>query len=281
MRRLAASVEASRDDLVDTAGTGGGPSTFNISTAAALVAAGAGCAVAKHGNRSNTSRCGLRRPARGARRADRARPRRRRALHRGGRLRLHVRAPPPRGDEARRPGPQGARGADDLQLPRAADQPGRSRAASCSASRTAATRRRSPRRSSGSAASGRWSSAPTTASTRSAIADRTRVIEVADGGTEEWFVDPGGPRHRAGRPRRDRRRRAGATTRPPCARCSPASPGPARDVVALNAGAAILAAGDAHDLAAGVDRARRVDRLRRRRGRARAADPSSPPSSAG
>jgi len=35
MRRLAASVEASRDDLVDTAGTGGGPSTFNISTAAA------------------------------------------------------------------------------------------------------------------------------------------------------------------------------------------------------------------------------------------------------
>jgi anthranilate phosphoribosyltransferase len=58
MRRLAAEVEAERDDLVDTAGTGGGPSTFNISTAAALVAAGAGCAVAKHGNRSNTSRCG-------------------------------------------------------------------------------------------------------------------------------------------------------------------------------------------------------------------------------
>lgn len=58
MRQLATPVETVRDDLVDTAGTGGGPSTFNVSTTAALVAAAAGCAVAKHGNRSNTSRCG-------------------------------------------------------------------------------------------------------------------------------------------------------------------------------------------------------------------------------
>jgi anthranilate phosphoribosyltransferase len=58
MRSLSTPVECERDDLVDTAGTGGGPSTFNVSTTAALVAAGAGCAVAKHGNRSNTSLSG-------------------------------------------------------------------------------------------------------------------------------------------------------------------------------------------------------------------------------
>jgi anthranilate phosphoribosyltransferase len=58
MRSLAEPVESSRADLVDTAGTGGGPSTFNVSTTAALVAAAAGCAVAKHGNRSKTSKSG-------------------------------------------------------------------------------------------------------------------------------------------------------------------------------------------------------------------------------
>jgi anthranilate phosphoribosyltransferase len=58
MRRFAAPVDTGRDDLIDTAGTGGGRQTFNVSTTAALIAAGAGCAVAKHGNRSATGLSG-------------------------------------------------------------------------------------------------------------------------------------------------------------------------------------------------------------------------------
>src|ERR1700675_3842564 len=43
MRALAARVSLERDDLLDTSGTGGGASSFNVSTTAALIAAGAGC----------------------------------------------------------------------------------------------------------------------------------------------------------------------------------------------------------------------------------------------
>jgi anthranilate phosphoribosyltransferase len=58
MRGFAAAVAVRRGDLLDTAGTGGGRRTFNVSTTAALIAAGAGCTVAKHGNRSATGLSG-------------------------------------------------------------------------------------------------------------------------------------------------------------------------------------------------------------------------------
>ena len=59
MRDLSTRVEVGTDRLVDTAGTGGDSSgSFNISTASAIVAAAAGAKVAKHGNRSMTSNSG-------------------------------------------------------------------------------------------------------------------------------------------------------------------------------------------------------------------------------
>src|SRR5579862_6316434 len=58
LREHASMISHPYPDLVDTCGTGGGRPSFNISTAAAIVACAAGAKIAKHGNRAQTSVCG-------------------------------------------------------------------------------------------------------------------------------------------------------------------------------------------------------------------------------
>ena len=240
-RRLAASSRLSTWSTPPA--RGGGPSTFNISTAAAIVAARS----PKHGNRSNTSRCGSADLLEALGVKIELEPGGGRPLHRGDRLRVHVRAPASRGDEARRPGAPRARRADDLQLPRPADQPGRARRQLLGVSD------RLYQETIAEALLGLGCERALVVCADDGVdeitvSDRTRVVEVADGGTEEWFITP----RTSGSPAPScRRSRAGTRTRTPRrALGAGREPGPARDVVVLNAGAAILAAGGAHDLGA-------------------------------
>ncbi len=102
MAELSEKVEVDADVILDTCGTGGdNAGTFNISTAAALVAAGAGVTVAKHGNRSATSRCGSADVLEALGVAIDLAPGAGEPVHRRVRHRLHVRPSAPPRHEAR------------------------------------------------------------------------------------------------------------------------------------------------------------------------------------
>ncbi len=113
-----------------------------------------------------------RRRARGARRQHHAHACAGRPVDRGDRHRLHVRAVAPQRDEARRPGAQGARRADDLQHPRARSPIRRARRTSCSACSTPIWSASRCACCSGSAAGTCWSSTARTAWTRCRSARR-------------------------------------------------------------------------------------------------------------
>jgi anthranilate phosphoribosyltransferase len=253
MRAMAAPVSSSRGDLVDTAGTGGGPSTFNVSTTAALVAAGAGCAVAKHGNRSNSSRSGSAdllealgvnvelEPEKVGRCIDEVgfgfmfAPRHHAAM-------AHV-VPARRALGVRTIfnflGPLTNPAGANRQLIGVADRHYQETIAEALV---------------GLGSKRAMVVAAEDGVDELSISSPTRVIEVADGGTSEWFVEPGqfglAPAElealAGGTPEEN-----AATTRAVLA----GEEGPKRDLVALNAAAAIYVGGLAADLERGVAKA--------------------------
>ena len=254
MRRLAIAVDAGRDVLLDTAGTGGGRPTFNVSTTAAFIAAGAGCRVAKHGNRSATSQCGS---------ADVLE-----AL--GGRIEVGVDVVEACIREigfgfmfAPRHHPAfkhivpvrkelGVRTIFNFLGPLTNPAGATRQLLGVSA--------RHYQETIAEALVGLGCERALVVSgddgvDEITIGGRTRVIEVANGRTEEWFLTP----EDLGIQRVDLPAISGGTPAGNAAvvrRVLEGEGGPARDVIALNAGAAIMVAGGAHDLPAGVERAR-------------------------
>jgi anthranilate phosphoribosyltransferase len=254
MRRLAAEVEAGRDDLIDTAGTGGGPSTFNISTAAGLVAAGAGCAVAKHGNRSSTSRCGSADllEALGVR-IDLGPPEVARCIDEIGfgfmfAPRHHAamkHVVPVRKELAVRTifnflGPLTNPAGATRQLLGVSDRRYQETIAEALV---------------GLGCERALVVCAVDDVDEISVAEDTRIVEVKDGRTEEWFVRP----EEFGVERAEIEQIAGGEPEQNAAivvRVLDGEEGPPRDVVLLNAGAAILVGGGADDLRGGVERAR-------------------------
>ena len=253
MRALASQVEPDREDLVDTAGTGGGPSTFNVSTTAALVAAGAGCAVAKHGNRSNTSRCGSADllealgvnidlgPEAVAECIDEVgfgfmfAPRHHAAM---------ANVVPVRRELGVRTifnflGPLTNPAGAERQLLGVSDRHYQETIAEALV---------------GLGSARAMVVAADDGVDELSISARTRVIEVADGGTAEWFVEPG----ELGLSEASLEDVAGGTPEQNAAASRAVlegESGPRRDLVLLNAGAAIYVGGRAADLAGGIEKA--------------------------
>jgi anthranilate phosphoribosyltransferase len=253
MRALATPVETGRHDLVDTAGTGGGPLTFNVSTTAALVAAAAGCAVAKHGNRSATSKCGSAdllealgvnielEPAQVARCIDEVgfgfmfAPRHHKAM---------AYVVPVRKQLAVRTifnflGPLTNPAGANRQLLGVSDRHYQETIAEALV---------------GLGSERAMVVAAEDGLDEISIAGRTRVIEVKDGGTAEHYVEPGD----FGLATAELEQVTGGTPEENAAASRAVlagEPGPRRDLVLLNAGAAIYVGGAADSLAAGVEKA--------------------------
>lgn len=250
MRALATPVDAGRPDLVDTAGTGGGPSTYNVSTTAALIAAGAGRAVAKHGNRSSTSRSGS---------AD--------LLEALG-VRIDL-SPEQVGESIRETGfgfmfAPAHHAAMKHVVPTRKELGVRTifNFLGPLTNPAGATRQllgvsdRRFQETIAEALAGLGCERALVVSGEDGldeltISGSTRVIEVRDGGTSEWFIEPGdvglepGPleRVRGGEPVEN-----AVTTRAVLG----GEPGPARELALLNAGAAIYVGGGSDDLSSGV-----------------------------